>query len=136
MLTRRSLIASPGLLLLARAAWAQSTASGATVVFEQDLPDLTMNNWTATVVEVSYPPGRSSPSHKHPGITIAYVLEGAIRSKVGDGPERTYKAGEVFLETPGQVHAVSANASETEPARLLAVMLAEKGAPRTAPSDE
>jgi quercetin dioxygenase-like cupin family protein len=64
---------------------------------------------------------------------IAYVLEGAIRSKVGEDPERTYTAGQMFMETPGQVHAVSRNASTTEPAKLLAIRLAEKGAALTAP---
>ena len=66
------------------------------------MPDLTLKGWAATAVEVSYGPGESSPSHRHPGITIAYVLEGEIRSKVGDEPEKTYKVGEMFLETPGQ----------------------------------
>jgi quercetin dioxygenase-like cupin family protein len=44
------------------------------------------------------------------------VLEGAIRSQVNDGPVTTYKAGQSFSELPGDRHAVSANASETEPA--------------------
>jgi quercetin dioxygenase-like cupin family protein len=52
---------------------------------------------------------------------------------VGDEPEKTYKVGEMFIETPNQLHAVSRNASDTKPAKLLAVMLSEKGTPRTAP---
>ena len=60
-------------------------------------------------------------------------LEGEIRSKVGDEPEKTYKVGEMFIETPNQLHGVSRNASDTKPAKLLAVMLSEKGKPRTAP---
>jgi len=55
----------------------------------------------------------STYAHRHPGITIAYVLEGEILSKVGDEPEKTYTAGQMFLETPGQLHAVSRNASAT-----------------------
>jgi quercetin dioxygenase-like cupin family protein len=51
------------------------------------------------------------------------VLEGAIRSQVNDGPVTTYKAGQSFSEMPGDRHAVSANASETEPAKLLAVFV-------------
>jgi quercetin dioxygenase-like cupin family protein len=51
------------------------------------------------------------------------VLEGAIRSQVNDGPAKVYKAGQNFSELPGDRHAVSANASETEPAKLLAVFV-------------
>jgi len=136
MLTRRCLLASSGALLFARTLAAQGAAGEVRPVLEADVPDLALENWSATVVEVSYPPGGASPSHTHPGITIAYVLEGSIRSKVGDEPERTYTAGQAFLETPGQVHAVSRNASATEPARLLAVLLAEKGKPRTTPTSK
>ena len=50
-----------------------------------------------------------------------------FESKVGDEPERTYTVGQMFLETPGQLHAVSGNASATRPAKLLAILLAEKG---------
>ena len=53
----------------------------------------------------------------------ATVLQGAIRSQVNDGPVTTYRAGESFSERPGDRHAVSANASTTEPARLLAVFV-------------
>ena len=134
MMTRRVLIGSAaGLLLANELVAAQAAANGPKVVFEHDLPDLTMKGWSASGVEVSYGPGQSSPPHRHPGITIAYVLEGEIASKVGDAPEKTYKVGEMFIETPNQLHAVSRNASTTRPAKLLAVMLSEKGKPRTTP---
>jgi len=133
-MTRRVMMGSAaGLLLAKELLAAQAVASGPKVVFEQDVPDITMKGWSAAGVEVSYGPGQSSPAHRHPGITIAYVLEGEIASKVGDGPERIYKVGEMFLETPNQLHAVSRNASTTKPAKLLAVMLSEKGKPRTTP---
>ena len=133
MMTRRVLIGSTG-GLLAQILTAQSPAGGRKVLFEHDLPEVTLKDWSATAVEVSYGPGESSPSHRHPGITIAYVLEGEIRSKVGDDPERTYTVGQMFLETPGQLHAVSGNASTTRPAKLLAILLAEKGKPLTTPA--
>ena len=133
-MTRRVMMGSAaGLLLAKELLAAQAVASGPKVVFEQDVPDITMKGWSAAGIEVSYGPGQSSPAHRHPGITIAYVLEGEIASKVGDGPERIYKVGEMFLETPNQLHAVSRNASTTKPAKLLAVMLSEKGKPRTTP---
>jgi len=102
-------------------------------IFERDLPDVNMHNWTVTVREISYGPGDSSAAHRHPGITIVYVLEGAVVSKVGTGPEKTYTQGQVFMETPGELHAVSRNASTSKPAKFLAVLLAPKGAQLTVP---
>jgi quercetin dioxygenase-like cupin family protein len=133
-LTRRAAIeAVAGCLMLAGHAGAQTPAANRRSVFQYALPDIAIKNWSVTAVEVTYGPGESSAAHRHPGITIAYVLEGEVRSKVGDGPERTYKEGEMFLETPGQLHAVSANASTSRPAKLLAVLLAETGATLTTP---
>jgi quercetin dioxygenase-like cupin family protein len=132
MMTRRTMMESAaGLLLSAGFVSAQAPAGGSKKVFEHDLPDLALKDWAVTAVEVSYGPGESSTAHRHPGITIAYVLEGEIVSKVGDDPEKTYSPGQMFLETPGQLHAVSRNASTTRPAKLLALLLAEKGKPLT-----
>jgi quercetin dioxygenase-like cupin family protein len=103
-------------------------------VFQHDLPNIDLSDWSVTAVEVAYGPGEGSPAHRHPGITIAYVLEGSIRSKVGDEPEQTYTAGQMFMETPEQLHAVSRNASSSEPAKLLAILLAKKGTPLTTPA--
>jgi quercetin dioxygenase-like cupin family protein len=134
MTTRRILLGSAG-ALLAQAVLAQAQPQGARkVVLERDLPDLNLRGWAATALEISYGPGESTGAHRHPGITIAYVLEGEIRSKVGDEPERTYTAGQMFIETPNQLHAVSRNASMTKPARLLAILLAEKGKQLTVPA--
>ena len=134
-MTRRMLMESvAALLLLNPKLAAQSPTPGAKRVFEHDLPDVSLSGWSVTAIEVTYPPGEGSPAHHHPGVTIAYVLEGEIRSKVGDQPEQTYSAGQMFLETPGQLHAVSRNASETRPAKLLALLLAEKGKPLTTPA--
>ena len=67
------------------------------------------------------------PGHTHAKSAFIYatVLEGAIRSQVNDGPMRTYQAGESFSELPGDRHSVSANASDTEPAKLLAVVVVD-----------
>ena len=118
-------------VLLAQALHAQKSSGGNKAVFKHDLPDVSLKDWAVTAVEVTYGPGESSAAHRHPGITIAYVLEGEIRSKIGDDPEQTYTVGQMFLETPGQLHAVSGNASNTRPAKLLALLLAEKGKPLT-----
>jgi len=133
MMNRRILLGSTSALLVQALLSNAQTASGRKIVFEHDLPDLNLKGWSVTVVEVSYSPGESSGAHRHPGITIAYVLEGEVRSKVGDDPETLYTTGQMFLETPNQVHAVSRNASTTKPARLLAVMLAERGKQLTTP---
>jgi quercetin dioxygenase-like cupin family protein len=132
MTNRRVLLGTAGAalaqMLLPRARAANS------VVFQHDLPDVNLSGWSVTAVEVNYPPGGSSTAHRHPGITIVYVLEGEIRSQVGDGPEKTYSPGQMFLETPGQLHGVSRNASDTKPAKFLALLLAEKGKPLTSPA--
>ena len=53
----------------------------------------------------------------------AYVISGAIESKVNDGETRIYRAGESWSEPPGAIHSISRNASKTEPAKLLAVFV-------------
>jgi quercetin dioxygenase-like cupin family protein len=69
----------------------------------------------------------NSPSHRHPSSAFIYarVLEGAIRSKVNDAPERTYQAGESWTEQPGDHHELSQNASATAPAKLLAIFVVD-----------
>ena len=133
--TRRALIEGlAALFLLARPAGAQNPPGRSGPIFQRDLPDVMLKDWSVTAVEVSYTPGQASAAHRHPGITIAYVLEGEIASKIGDGPEKSYTVGQMFLETPGELHAVSRNASSTQPARLLAILLAPKGQPLTTPA--
>src|ERR1700750_2663426 len=94
-----------------------------TLVYQHELPNVPGKSIKGVLVE--YGPGGFSPGHTHPKSAFIYatVLEGAIRSQVNDGPVKVYKAGESFSEMPGDRHAVSANASETEPAKLLAVFV-------------
>ncbi|MET1026336.1 MAG: cupin domain-containing protein [Dongiaceae bacterium] len=95
------------------------------LVFDQVLPNVPGKSMRGVLVE--YGPGGSSPAHIHPNSAFIYatVLEGAIRSKVNDGPETVYRAGQNFAELPGDHHGVSANASNTEPASLLAVFVVD-----------
>ena len=99
--------------------------SKVTLVFDRTLPNVPGKSMKGVLVE--YQPGGSNPAHTHPDSAFIYatVLEGAIRSKVNDGPERVYRAGESWAEIPGDHHAVSANDSDTEPARLLAVFVVD-----------
>jgi quercetin dioxygenase-like cupin family protein len=78
-------------------------------------------------VLVKYGPGGCSPGRTHPKSAFIYarVLEGAIRSQANDGPVTTYSTGQSFSELPGDRHAVSANASKTKPAKLLAVFVVD-----------
>jgi quercetin dioxygenase-like cupin family protein len=135
MVNRRILMQSTSALLAqALVSNAQTSTPPRGPIFQHDLPNVNMNNWAVTVVEVNYAPGQSSNAHRHPGITIVYVLEGEIVSKVGDGPEKTYSVGQMFLETPNELHGVSRNASKTQPAKFLALLLAEKGKQLTTPA--
>ena len=103
-------------------------------VFKQDLPDLTMDGWEVTASHVDYAPGRVGAPHRHPGFVLVYVLSGEVIAKVsGQGEEKRYTAGQMFYEQPGATHEVSRNASETQPAKLLAMIFAKKGSVLTTP---
>jgi quercetin dioxygenase-like cupin family protein len=81
---------------------------------------------TMTALVVDYAPGARSPSHRHgQAFVVGYVLSGAIRSQVNNGETRVYHAGEYWTEKPGVHHTVSENASATEPAKLLAIFVAD-----------
>jgi quercetin dioxygenase-like cupin family protein len=96
-----------------------------TPAFSEAIANVPGKSLTAAVVE--YPPGGKSPPHHHAksAFITGYVLSGAIRSQVDDGPVTVYKAGEHFTETPGAHHRVSENASDTEPAKLLAIFVVD-----------
>ncbi|KMO43640.1 cupin [Methylobacterium tarhaniae] len=96
-----------------------------TTVFDHPLPTVPGKSLRGVLVE--YGPGGSSPAHRHArsAFITATVIEGAVRSRVNDGPERVYRVGESFVEQPGDHHAVSANASATAPSRLLAVFVVD-----------
>jgi len=99
-------------------------------VFSEKLPNVPGK--TITGVLVHYAPGASSPSHAHAGSVYAYVLSGKIRSENSvTGPAKVYSAGEGFFEPPGSTHTISENASDTEPASLLAIFVADDGAQLT-----
>ncbi|HWU64027.1 cupin [Massilia sp. Root133] len=96
-----------------------------TLVYQHELPNVPGKSMKGVLVE--YGPGGYSPGHTHARSAFIYatVLEGAVRSQVNDGPVTTYKAGQNFSELPGDRHGVSANASKTKPAKLLAVFVVD-----------
>jgi quercetin dioxygenase-like cupin family protein len=98
------------------------------------LPSLDANHLRAIVVEVNYAPGEADKPHSHPCAVIGYVAQGSIRFQVKGGPpEVVYKAGESFYEAPNGVHQVSANASDKEPAKLIAFFICDRQTPLTVP---
>jgi quercetin dioxygenase-like cupin family protein len=102
--------------------------------FQHAIPNIPGKTLVAVVV--NYPPGGKSPPHRHAksAFIYAHVLTGAIRSVVGSEPAKVYRAGESFYEEPGAHHRVSENASDTQPASLLAVFIVDaKDQPLTTP---
>jgi quercetin dioxygenase-like cupin family protein len=95
------------------------------LVFEHAIPNIDGKNMVAVVV--TYPPnGKSTPHHHARSAFIyAHVLSGAIRSQVDDNPAHVYRAGEGFYEVPGSHHRVSENASDKDPASLLAIFVVD-----------
>ncbi len=85
------------------------------------------------VLTVEYAPGASSARHRHNAHTFVYVLEGAIVMQVEGGDPVTLSAGQTFYESPGDVHAVSKNASDSRPAKFLVFFVKSKGAPPVIP---
>jgi quercetin dioxygenase-like cupin family protein len=101
-------------------------------VFKHVIPNVHGKSMVAVVVR--YAPGAKSPAHHHArsAFIYAYVLSGSIRSQVDDEPVKVYRTGEGFYEAPGAHHRVSENASDTEPASLLAVFVVDSnGGPLT-----
>jgi quercetin dioxygenase-like cupin family protein len=109
-----------------------SDAEAVRPVFQHELPNVPGK--TLTALEVDYAPGVKSAPHGHGrAFVYAYVLSGAIRSQLRGQPARVYHAGESWFEPPGADHMVSENASSRAPARLLAVFVADNGAPVRTP---
>ena len=106
----------------------KAAAARITLVYQHELPNVPGKSIKGVLVE--YGPGGSSPGHTHPASAFIYatVLEGAIVSQVNDGARKIYRAGQTFSELPGDRHAVSANASKSKPAKLLAVFVMDTDA--------
>ena len=118
-------------LLAARDAQA---APAARMLAQKDAPPVNLDGWQMTATEITYPPGESSARHRHPGFVIGYVLEGEYRFAVNEQAPRVLSAGQMFFESfdaPGEVHAVSGNASTTAPAKIVAIVFTKKGDPVT-----
>jgi len=85
------------------------------------------------VVTVEYAPGEADNPHRHNADAIVYVLEGSVIEQVKGGKPDTLTAGQTFYEGPNDIHMVGRNASQTEPAKLVAILVKKKGAPAVVP---
>ncbi len=96
-----------------------------TKVFQETIPNIPGKSLIGILVD--YPPGGATRAHYHPqsAFIAAYVLSGSVRSRENNGPVRVYHAGEHWTEPPGSYHPVSENASNTEPAKLLAIFVVD-----------
>ncbi len=118
--------------LLAHGVLAQekpSSAAGKVVpLMTKDLPEFPGKE--AAMLTVEYPPGAGAKPHRHNSHVFVYVLEGSYATQVAGGERVVLKPGETFYELPSDEHVVSANAGDTEPAKILVFMLKDKDAPK------
>ena len=101
----------------------------ATTLMAKDLPDFPGKEGMVEIVE--FAPGEVSQPHRHNADLFVYVLEGSIITQVKGGSPQTVHAGDVFYESPTDVHSVSRNASQTQPAKLVVFYVKAKGTPPT-----
>lgn len=124
-MTNKLLISALIATSIALPAYAEAPHETVTPAFNNQISNIPGKSMVAAVV--TYPPGGKSPAHTHAksAFITAYVLSGAIRSAVNGGDAKIYHAGESWTEMPGAHHTVSENASETEPAKLLAIFVVD-----------
>ncbi len=107
---------------------AEATKPTVVPLLAKDVPEFAGKEITVATVE--YLPGGASASHRHHAHVVVYVLEGRYATQVAGGESVILKPGETFYELPADEHLVSANASDTAPAKILVFMLMDKDAPR------
>ena len=89
----------------------------------------------ALMITVEHAPGGSSAIHRHNAHAFVYVLEGSVVMQLKGGQPVTLTAGQSFYEGPDDVHVVDRNASATQPAKFLVVLIKDKGAPALVPAE-
>jgi quercetin dioxygenase-like cupin family protein len=110
--------------------FAQAPGQRTTELFNQVMDDVLGRRLTVRLTERD--PGNGSAAHRHPGShTVGYIIEGSYEVKINDGPTRTLKPGEVFYESPNALHAISRNASTTQPLKYLVIQVSDPTKPAT-----
>ena len=110
---------------------AQAPEPTVTKVTEKQLTDIPGKE--VLILTVEYAPGASDSPHRHNADAFVYVLEGSVVEQVKGGEPVTLTAGQTFYEAPGDIHTVGRNASSTKPAKILAVLVKNTGAPPLVP---
>jgi quercetin dioxygenase-like cupin family protein len=128
-LTALSLVAALG------AATALAADSAAKTVPLRSQPLEGIPNKVADMLTVEYGPGQSTPAHRHNSDVLVYVLQGALLMGVQGKEPVTVSAGQTFYESPSDIHTISRNASSTEPARFLVVLIHDKGSATMLPAE-
>ena len=108
---------------------AHPQAGSVTRLMTKDLPDVSGKE--GMIETVDFAPGEVSQPHRHNADLFVYVLEGSIVTQLKGGSAQTVHAGDVFYESPTDIHSVSRNASATQPAKLLVFYVKAKGTPPT-----
>ena len=97
--------------------------------------DLTENpGREVLMITVEHAPGGSSAIHRHNAHAFVYVLEGSVVMQLKGGQQVTLTPGQSFYEGPDDVHVVDRNASGTQPAKFLVLLIKDKGAPAVLPA--
>ena len=103
-----------------------------TSLMSKDLPENPGRE--ALMITVEHAPGGSSAIHRHNAHAFVYVLEGSVVMQLKGGQQATLTAGQTFYEGPDDVHVVDRNASSTQPAKFLVLLIKDKGAPALVPA--
>ena len=131
-MTNKKLALIPLLMFLAAgASFAQPEQPPVTSLMSKDLTN--MPGKEVLMITVEYPPGWSDPVHRHNAQGFIYVLEGSVVMQVQGGKEVTLTPGQTFYEGIDDVHLIGRNASTTKPAKLLVLLVKNKGAPVLVP---
>jgi len=120
------------LLLLAASLIGAAQGPGVASLVTKDIPEF--QGKEVTMITVTYAPGQASAAHRHHAHVFVYVLAGSVVMQVAGGEAKQLGPGDTFYEKPSDVHVVSKNASATEPARILVVMLKDKDKPVSEPA--
>lgn len=119
-----------GMLCLAGAR-ARAQEPKVTPVMMKNLTDIPGKQ--LVVLTVEYAPGGADAPHRHNADALVYVLQGSVIEQVKGGKPDTLTAGQTFYEGPADIHIVGRNASQTEPAKLVAILVKKQGAPPVVP---
>jgi quercetin dioxygenase-like cupin family protein len=123
------LLSLPPFLLLLSVAATSAPVAKETPLMTKSLPDVPGKEGLVETVVLA--PGEGAPAHQHNADVFAYVLDGSIITQLKGGKPQTLHAGEVFYESPTDVHLGSRNASTTQPAKLLVFFVKQIGTPPT-----